>query len=96
LKLCRTVQEYLKSAQPELADLPLVIKAVASADGLSRALTKFGVISSPEMILKFAMGFSQATKLCDLVLVGRGKDRTDEKIKGNAWKKSLRGSTREG
>lgn len=59
-----------------------MIKAFASADGLSQLLVRHKVISSPIALWEFAKGFSQSSQLFDFVLVGTGKDRADKKIEG--------------
>lgn len=62
--------------------MPIVVKAFANADGLSQLLVRLKLLSSLSHLNLFARGFSQAFDTCDFVLVGAGKDRADEKIKG--------------
>ncbi|RDW68759.1 uncharacterized protein DSM5745_08519 [Aspergillus mulundensis] len=84
LDLRTAVQEYLKKEQPELAGLPIVVKAFANYDGLSQLLVKMKLLKNLLWLNGFAKGFSQAFDTCDFVLVGAGKDRADEKIKGKS------------
>lgn len=62
--------------------MPIMIKVFAKVDGLAQVLVKIKVIKSPGSLTNFAKGFSQACDGSDFVLVGSGKDRADEKIKG--------------
>jgi hypothetical protein len=65
-----------------LANLPVIAKAFANADGMSRFLLNAGVVQSADALAEFAKCFSQAFATSDFVLVGHGKDRADKKIKG--------------
>ncbi|KAF2810481.1 uncharacterized protein BDZ99DRAFT_313074 [Mytilinidion resinicola] len=76
------VQEYLRKAKPALAGLPIMIKAFANSDGLSKLLVNVNIIQSSGFLWDFAKSFSQAHAMSDFVLVGNGKDRADEKVKG--------------
>ncbi|KAH8689595.1 hypothetical protein BGW36DRAFT_365364 [Talaromyces proteolyticus] len=76
------IREYLKKEQPDMSNLPVMVKAFANGDGLSKLLVKGNIIKSPSSLTDFAKGFSQAYDTCDFVLVGSGKDRADVKIKG--------------
>lgn len=82
LDLEAAVREYLKSSHPDLSSMPIMIKAFANADGLAPLLVRAKLLKSPESLTSFAKGFSQARDASDFVLVGSGKDRADEKIKG--------------
>lgn len=82
LHLRDSIQDYIKTNKPELSGMPVVVKAFANADGLSQVLMKAGIIKSPDMLWDFVKWFSQAYETFDFVLVGSGKDRADEKIKG--------------
>lgn len=76
------VQEYLQSVEPDLGHLPVIIKAFANGDGLARLLVRAGIIKNDTGLSLFTSGFSQADDLFDFVLVGKGKDRADQKITG--------------
>ena len=76
------VKEFLGEAKPDLVRLPIIIKAFANADGMSKFLLNTKMIRSPSLLWDFAKGFSQAHALSDFVLVGNGKDRADKKVKG--------------
>ncbi|OTB09235.1 hypothetical protein M426DRAFT_316524 [Hypoxylon sp. CI-4A] len=82
VQLQNSIRNYLKAESPELANLPIVIKAFCGFDGLSRHLLKHEIIESPNALLDFVKGFSQASQLSDFVLLGPGKDRADERIEG--------------
>ncbi|RAH80827.1 hypothetical protein BO86DRAFT_340745 [Aspergillus japonicus CBS 114.51] len=82
LDLEEVVREYLKKCYPNFEKLPIMIKAFANLDGLSQFLSKAKLIKSPMALTTFAKGFSQASHISDFVLVGSGKDRADEKIRG--------------
>lgn len=82
LGLEAAVREHLKSSHPELSSMPIMIKAFANADGLAQLLFKAKLMKSPGSLTNFAKEFSQASWVSDFVLVGSGKDRADEKIKG--------------
>ncbi|KAL4883362.1 hypothetical protein BJY04DRAFT_184509 [Aspergillus karnatakaensis] len=82
LDLEAAVREHLKSSHPELSSIPIMIKAFANADGLAHLLVKAKLTKSSGSLIGFATGFSQAFDASDFVLVGSGKDRADEKIKG--------------
>ncbi|KAL3490219.1 hypothetical protein BJX62DRAFT_207663 [Aspergillus germanicus] len=82
LDLEAAVREHLKSSHSELSSMPIMIKAFANADGLAQLLVKARLVKSLGSLASFAKGFSQARDLSDFVLVGSGKDRADEKIKG--------------
>jgi hypothetical protein len=82
LDLRVSIKAYLEQTMPGLSGLPIIVKAFANADGLSQVLVKSGIIKSPDMLWDFVKWFSQACETFDFVLVGSGKDRADEKIKG--------------
>lgn len=74
------VKEYLGKAKPELADLPVVIKAFANADGLSQMLVRKGIVRDTSVLWDFARDFSQGCETAEFVLLGSGKGRVDKKI----------------
>jgi len=74
------VQSHLREKDPALAEFPVVIKAFANGDGLPGALQKLSL--QPSAATEFAKGFSNAFGTSDFVFVSRGKDRVDEKIRG--------------
>ncbi|KAF7557286.1 hypothetical protein G7Z17_g789 [Cylindrodendrum hubeiense] len=74
------VKEHLNQENPELACLPILIKAFANEDGLSPLLVNGGIIRAPQSLLTFTKDFSQGCESADFVLVGSGKDRADKKI----------------
>ena len=76
------MRNYLREAKPALASLPIIVKAFANVDGLSKFLVNAKVIQSPSSLWDFAKGFSQAHAKSDFVLVGSGKDRADKKVEG--------------
>ncbi|CAM1502320.1 Fc.00g043040.m01.CDS01 [Cosmosporella sp. VM-42] len=80
LDIRKKVRDHLNKKHPEMASLPIVIKAYANEDGLSQLLMNAGIIRSPQSLLSFTKDFSQACKTADFVLVGSGKDRADKKI----------------
>lgn len=73
---------YIGKTRPELARLPVVIRAFANIDGMSSYLSKVGLAESSASMWSFAKAFSQAHAGSDFVFVGSGKDRADKKIKG--------------
>jgi hypothetical protein len=82
LDLEARVREYLETDKPDLATLPINIKAFANGNGLSKFLLHAKVVQSSSSLWDFVKGFSQAHARSDFVLVGNGKDRADEKVKG--------------
>ena len=82
LDLQSRVRDYLEKAEPSLARLPVVIRAFANVDGMSKFLLHTGMVQSWGSLSEFAKRFSQASATSDFVLVGHGKDRADKKIKG--------------
>lgn len=76
------VRDFLQSQRPELANLPIVVKAYANELGLSQFLVCSGTVKAPRDLLDFAKDFTQASETTDFVLVGSGKDRADKKIQG--------------
>lgn len=76
------VRDYLGNAEPSLIRLPVVIRAFANVDGMSKFLLDTGLVRSSGSLSEFAKRFSEASATSDFVLVGRGKDRADKKIKG--------------
>lgn len=89
LDLQARVREYFEKAKPDLARLPVVVKAFANVDGMSKFLVNNGMIRSSSSMSGCAKGFSQASATSDFVLVGHGKDRADKKIKGKIISKTL-------
>ncbi|PSN73276.1 hypothetical protein BS50DRAFT_568853 [Corynespora cassiicola Philippines] len=75
-------REYLEKSRPALAKLPIMVKAFANANGLSKHLVSSDVICSGGQLLDFAKEFSHAQAVSDFVLVGGEKELVDEKIKG--------------
>ncbi|KAJ4232321.1 hypothetical protein FSOLCH5_009784 [Fusarium solani] len=82
LDLRDRVRDFLQSERPELANLPIVVKAYANELGLSQFLVASSIIKTPHDLLDFAKDFTQASETTDFVLVGSGKDRADKKIQG--------------
>lgn len=82
LDLQSRVRTYVEGLQPGLARLPIVIRAFANADGMSRFLMHVGIVQSSTSLSEFAKSFTQASATSDFVLVGPGKDRADKKLKG--------------
>lgn len=80
---------YLDRAEPLLANLPVIAKAFANADGLSRFLLSTSLVQSTDSLAEFAKGFSQAFATSDFILVGQGKDRADKKIKGKGSNRAI-------
>jgi hypothetical protein len=78
------VKDYIGKTKPELARLPVVIRAFANIDGMSSYLSKVGLAQSSANMWSFAKAFSQAHAGSDFVFVGSGKDRADKKIKGTS------------
>ena len=76
------MKDYIGKIKPELARLPVVIRAYANIDGMSSYLSKLGLAQSSATMWSFAKAFSQAHAGSDFVFVGSGKDRADKKIKG--------------
>lgn len=79
------MRQYLKSVDPDLAALPVMAKAFASGEGLAHLMSKVGIVKPKEaqqFLLRFTCGFSQADDMFDFVLVGKGKDRADDKVMG--------------
>ena len=76
------MKDYVCRIKPELARLPIVIRAFANIDGMSSYLSKVGLAQSSATMWNFAKAFSQAHAGSDFVFVGSGKDRADKKIKG--------------
>lgn len=81
LDLESRVRIYLEKAELGLARLPVVIRAFANVDGMSKFLLNTGMVQSSGSLSEFAKRFSQASATSDFVLVGHGKDRADKKIK---------------
>ncbi|KAI8940674.1 hypothetical protein NX059_001944 [Plenodomus lindquistii] len=81
-ELHKLAKEYIGTLEPNLAHLPIVIKAFANGNGMSKFLSDFGVTKPSKSLWNFAKDFSQAHASSDFVLVGSGKDRADKKIKG--------------
>lgn len=78
------VKEYLSKSRPDLARLPITIRAFANIDGMSGHFSRLGLVQSPVGLWSFAKSFSQACAGSDIVFVGSGKDRADKKIKGKS------------
>jgi hypothetical protein len=76
------VRVYLDRAEPLLANLPVIAKAFANADGLSRFLLSTSLVQSTDSLAEFAKGFSQAIATSDFILV-------DKKIKGKGSNRAI-------
>jgi hypothetical protein len=64
----------------------VMVRAFANTEAVSKILGESGVDEPKTKMARFIQGFNQV-KFCDFVSVGSGKDRADEKIKGNTKKK---------
>jgi len=64
----------------------VVVRAFANTEAVTRILGESGVHEPKTKMTRFIQGFNQI-KFCDFVSVGSGKDRADEKIKGNTRNK---------
>lgn len=60
----------------------IVVRAFANTEAVSKTLGESGFRDPTVKMARFIQGFNQV-KFCDFVSVGSGKDRADEKIKGN-------------
>lgn len=86
------MKQYLQSIDAALAELPIIIKAFASGEGLAHLLSKAAIIRQDAFhyVSRFTWGFSQADDMFDFVLVGKGKDRVDHKLMGEPhWDDSV-------
>ncbi|WPH03845.1 Hypothetical protein R9X50_00672800 [Acrodontium crateriforme] len=80
-KLRRAIGDKLVSQQPDLEDLPIMIKAYIYLEGARSAFERANLDYLASQLPEFITGFNQV-ELCDFVCVGSGKDRADEKIRG--------------
>lgn len=76
------VRSYVGGLKSDLSHLPVLIRAFANVDGMSKFLMHVGIVQSSTSLSDFAKRFSQASAMSDFVLVGPGKDRADKKIRG--------------
>ena len=82
-QLQRSVRDKLIGMGRVEATDVVVVRAFANVEGLSRTLREAGHAEAAENLLPFIQGFNQM-KFCDFVAVGHGKDKADEKIRGES------------
>lgn len=92
MELQAIVKNYLEEERPNLAHLPITIKAFANAEGPSKAVLNVEVVQASNSLCNFATGFSEAHAMAEFVLVGGGKDRVYTKTKG-VFEKFIRNPT---
>lgn len=56
----------MQHEQPELANLPVIVKGFANEHGLSQLLSRAGILPESRSIVEFAKDFSQAYETADL------------------------------
>ncbi|KAF2994272.1 hypothetical protein E8E13_002559 [Curvularia kusanoi] len=76
------VRSSITRVKPDLARLPIVVRAYANIDGMPGYLSRLGLAQSSASLWNFAKTFSQAHAGSDFVFVGSGKDMADKKIEG--------------
>ena len=79
--LKKSVSSWSKSL--ELSEgVQIAVRIYANARGLADTCRKAGIVSSPEVVEDFFRGFTQGDDLFNFIDVGSGKDRADNKMKG--------------
>lgn len=63
-------------------DIEVSAKVVANQGGLARAMARDGVLTNPNDLKEFTLGFTQAKASFDFIDVGYGKERADSKLRG--------------
>ena len=87
-------RELQKDVQTQLnargvdENVSVVVRAFANTEAVSKVLGESGIHDPKIKMARFVQGFNRV-KFCDFVSVGSGKDRADEKIKGNTKKKAI-------
>lgn len=81
-RLLSDVQEYMGRLKEEWGTVDVVVKGCANVSGLARALVQSRRISNVEQLREFISGFTRRQALFEIVDVGPGKERADQKIRG--------------
>ena len=81
-KLLSGVQSYLSERFPDSDNWAIFVKAYANVEGLAQALVRTGRINCTAEFRLFVTEFTSRLGFCDFVDVGFGKERADNKVKG--------------
>jgi hypothetical protein len=81
-KLLSGVQSHLNERFPDSDNWAIFVKAYANVEGLAQALARTGRITSAAEFRLFVTEFTSRHAFCDFVDVGHGKERADNKVKG--------------
>jgi hypothetical protein len=75
----------LEQCGAHAGDIEVIAKAYANLAGLCKAMRQDRSLGSESDLKDFSLGFTQAKATFDFVDVGHGKERADNKIRGNIW-----------
>jgi hypothetical protein len=81
-KLVTAVQSYINREFGISDTWDIFVKAYANVEGLAQALVRAGRVASTSEFRLFVTEFTSRLPFCDFVDVGHGKERADNKIKG--------------
>lgn len=82
--LCEHVRTQLRNQNPKLAsDLDVIVRVYVNKKGLANVLVEAGVLEDIAQLDTFFVKLTQCQPLFDVVDCGSGKERVDEKIRGN-------------
>jgi hypothetical protein len=80
--LYQAVQLYLTKLSSAYNELEIVINVYANVEGLANALTRDRQIDGVAELRLFVTEFTNRRPLINFIDVGHGKERADNKIKG--------------
>ncbi|KAI1076544.1 hypothetical protein F5B20DRAFT_572769 [Whalleya microplaca] len=80
-KAASQLYQTLVKQYDDTDDIEVITKVVANVSGLSKAMQRDGFIDSDIPLRDFVTGFNQARASFDFVDVGKGRERTDFKIR---------------
>lgn len=79
--LQQEVRNYLKQTQPDLEDVPILLRIFVNLHGLAVVLRSLDIIGSEKDIRLFAEYFNKSRAEFDMVDVGSGKENADAKMR---------------
>lgn len=79
--LQQEVRNYLKQTQPDLDDVPILLRIFVNIHGLAGVLRSLDIIGGDKDMRLFAEYFNKSRAEFDMVDVGSGKENADAKMR---------------
>lgn len=81
-QLWTSLQGYVTANFPSINDPKIMTKIYLNVKGFSEICARNGIVSDPATLSDFIRGFNESLSFFEIVDVGTGKGKTQNKIRG--------------